>query len=98
MNSNRAAGQDNIAPEYIKHGGPVLLKWIYVLMIRIWTFAADLPIVDRLGCLLPIPKKAGGTHVSLFRPICLLTSIYKLYAILVFQKVRDKVKCFVSWT
>ena len=98
LNSNRAAGQDNIAPEYIKHGGPILLKWIYVLMIRIWTFAADLPIIDRLGCLLPIPKKAGGTHVSLFRPICLLTSIYKLYAILVFQKVRDKVKCFVSWT
>ena len=23
--SNRAAGQDNIAPEYIKHGGPILL-------------------------------------------------------------------------
>ena len=30
--------------------------------------------------------------------ICLLTTIYKLYAILVFQKVRDRVKEFVSWT
>ena len=50
MNSNRAAGQDNIAPEYIKHGGPILLKWIYVLMIHIWTFAADLSSIDRLGC------------------------------------------------
>ena len=28
----------------------------------------------------------------------MLTTIYKLYAILVFQKVRDRVKEFVSWT
>ena len=43
-------------------------------------------------------KKAGGTLISCFRPICLLTSVYKLYAILVFQKVRERVKDFVSWT
>ena len=36
--------------------------------------------------------------MSCFRPICLLTTIYKLYAILVFQKVRDRIKEFVSWT
>ena len=67
-------------------------------MQRIWTFVCDLPSADRLGNLLPIPKKAGGTLVSCFRPICLLTSIYKLYAILVFQKVKERVKDFVTWT
>ena len=98
LNSNRSAGQDNIAPEFIKHGGTVLLKWLFILMTRIWSFACDLPAVDRLGCLLPIPKKAGGTVLSAFRPICLLTSFYKLYATLVFRKVRDRVKEYVSWT
>ena len=76
----------------------MLLQWLFVLMTRIWTFACELPTADSIGCLLPLPKKAGGTLVSSFRPICLLTTIYKLYAILVFQKVRDRVKEFVSWT
>ena len=98
LNSNRSAGQDNVAPEYIKHGGPVLLQWTFVFMTRIWSFACDLPLVDRIGNLLPIPKKSSGTVVSSFRPICLLTTLYKLYAVLVFRKVCDRVKAFVSWS
>ena len=98
LNSNRAAGQDNVAPEFFKHGGAVLLRCIFVLMSRIWSFSCELPLTDRIGCLLPIPKKAGGAVVSCFRPICLLTSLYKLYAIILFQKVRNRVKDFVSWT
>ena len=98
LNVNRQAGHDNCAPEYIKHDGPVLLQWLFTLMFHIWTFACELPAIDRIGCLLPIPKKAGGALVSSFRPICLLTTFYKLYAILVFQKVRDRVKDFVTWT
>ena len=98
LNANRAAGHDDIAPEFIKHGGNFLHNWIFILMQRVWTFACELPSTDRLGCLLPIPKKAGGTLVSCFRPICLLTSTYKLYAILVFQKVKERVKEYVSWT
>ena len=98
LNSNRASGQDNATPEYIKHGGPVLLQWLFVFMTRLWTFSCDLPLVDRVGTLLPLPKKAGGTVVTSFRPICLLTTIYKLYAVLVFKKVCDKVKAFVTWT
>ena len=98
LNENRAAGVDNCAPEYIKHGGPKLLQWLFVLMTRIWLFATTLPSIDSLGRLIPIPKKASATSVDMTRPICLLTTIYKLYAILVFQKVRDRVKEFVSWT
>ena len=43
-------------------------------------------------------KKTNALSVDSSRPICLLTSIYKLYAILVFQKVCDRAKEFVSWT
>ena len=59
---------------------------------------APLPTMDSLGCLIPIPKKSSATSVDTMRPIYLLTTIYKLYAILAFQKVRDRVKEFVSWT
>ena len=98
LNSNRAPGQDNVAPEYIKHGGSVLLQWTFVFMTRIWSFVCDLPLEDRTGTLQPVPKKSGGAVVTSFRPICLLTSLYKLYAVLVFQKVCNRVKAFVSWT
>ena len=54
--------------------------------------------MDSLVRLIPIPKKTSATSVDATRPMCLLTTIYKLYAILVFQKVRNRVKEFVSWT
>ncbi len=98
LNANRQPGHDDCAPEYLKHGGAMLHQWLFVLMTRIWTFACDLPLADRIGCMIPIPKKTSNTSVDSTRPICLLTSIYKLYAIIVFQKVRDRVKAFVSWT
>ena len=98
LNSNRSSGHDNVAPEYIKHRGTTLLQSTFVLMTRIWSFVCDLPAIDRIGTLLPIPKKAGGATVLSFRPICLLTTLYKLYAVIVLQKVRDRIKEFVSWT
>ena len=98
LNENRAPGHDSCAPEYLKRGGPLLLDWIFVLMTRIWTFASNIPVIDRIGSIMPIPKKASSTSVDATRPICLLTSIYKLYAVLVFQKVRDRVKEYVTWT
>ena len=66
LNSNRQPGQDDCAPEYVKYGGPVLLQWIFTLMLRIWTFACELPEIDRIGCLLPVLKKAGGTVAFAF--------------------------------
>ena len=98
LNANRQPGHDDCPPEYLKRGGPVLHQWLFLLMTRIWTFVCDLPLVDRIGCLMPIPKKTSSVSVDSTRPICLLTSIYKLYALIVFQKVRDRVKEFVSWT
>ena len=98
LNENRAAGHDEVAPEYLKRGGPTLLQWLFTLMVRVWTFRCELPPIDRIGNIVPIPKKTNALSVDSSRPICLLTSIYKLYAILVFQKVRDRVKGFVSWT
>ena len=86
LNDNRQPGHDDCAPDYVKRGGPVFMRWLYVLMLRIWTFACELPIADRIGRIIPIPKKTNSTSVDLTRPICLLTTIYKLYAgILVFQ-------------
>ena len=35
----------------------------------------DLPLADRIGCLMPIPKKNSSVTVESTRPICLLISI-----------------------
>ena len=98
LNENRSPGHDKCAAEYLKRGGGQLVNWIFTLLVRVWTFATDLPPIDRVGSLMPIPKKTSSLSVSATRPICLLTSIYKLYAILVFRKVCDRVKQFVTWT
>ena len=98
LNENRSPGIDDCAPEYIKHGGPKLWQWLYVLMFRIWALTDQLPSIDCVGRLIPIPKKTNATSVDSTRPICLLKTIYKIYAIIVFQKVRARIKEFVSWT
>ena len=73
-------------------------QWLFLLMTLIWSFLCNLPTIDSVGRLIPIPKKSNATSVDSTRPICLQTTIYKLYAILVLQKVRTKIKEFVSWT
>ena len=98
LSENRAPWHDNCCPEYLKSGGPALLNWIFVLMTRIWTFESDIPAIDQIGSLIPIPKKLSSTSVDATRPICLFTSIYKVYAILVLRKLRDRVKKYVTWT
>ena len=98
LNANRAPGHDKCAAEYLKSGGPLLANWLFVLLSRVWSFASELPPIDRIGSILPIPKKTSSTTVDSSRPICLLTSIYKLYAIIVFQKLRDQVREYVTWT
>ena len=81
LNENRQPGHDNCAPEYIKRGGAKLHDWLFVLMTRIWTFVCNLPAIDRIGLLIPIPKKSSVTSPSTACPICLLTNFtnYMLY-------------------
>ena len=57
LNENRQPGHDDCSPEYIKRGGPKLHKWLFILMTRIWTFTCELHIIDRVGRVIPIPKK-----------------------------------------
>ena len=73
------------------------MQWLFVFMTRLWLFATTLTSIDSLGRLIPVPKKTSATFVDTTRPICLLTTINKLYAILVFQKVRARVKEYVPW-
>ena len=70
--------------------------WLYVLMTRIWTYVTNVPVADRVGSLIPILKKTNSTSIDTTHQICLLTSTYKLYAILVFRKVRDRIKEYES--
>ena len=58
----------------------------------------DCPVIDLIGCLISIPKKTIVPSADLVRPICLLTTLHKLYATLVLQKVRERVTELVNWT
>ena len=70
LNENRAAGYDEVTPEYLKRGGATLLHWLFTLMIRVWTFRCELPLIDRIGNIVLIPKKTNALSVDSSRPIC----------------------------
>ena len=84
---------------YLKNRRSLLANWLFVFLTRVWKFVTDLPPIDRIGAPVPIPKKTSSISVDTTQHICLLlTSIYKLNATHVFQKVCDCVKEYATWS
>ena len=58
MKSNKAAGPDEILPEFIKNGSLTLKQKIHQLMVKIWK-EEKIPWGWTEGNLCPIYKKGG---------------------------------------
>ena len=59
MKPNKAAGPDEILPEFIKNGGLTLKQTIYKLIVKVWR-QEKIPCEWSEGILCPIYKKKGG--------------------------------------
>jgi hypothetical protein len=88
MKTNEAAGSDNITGELIKHGGRTLKQKIYKLICNIWS-TETLPTQWNDGIICPIYKKGDRLDCNNYRPIMLLNTTYKIYAILINKRLSE---------
>ena len=88
LKSNKAGGTDNILPELIKQGGRTLKQRIYQLILMIWE-KEQLPNQWKEGIIFPLYKKGDRLDCKNYRPITLLNVAYKLFAIILNQKLVD---------
>jgi len=91
LKSNKAEGTNNIIPELIKHGGRTLKQRIYKLIIIIWE-TEQLPNQWNEGIICPLYKKGDRLDCMNYRPITLLNVAYKIFAIILNQRLADIVE------
>jgi hypothetical protein len=87
----KAPGTDNIPSELIKHEGETLKQRLYSLILLIWK-KEELPKDWTEGIICPIYKKGDRTECSNYRPITLLYIGYKIFAILLNNRLSEIVQ------
>jgi hypothetical protein len=84
----KAAGTDNIPAELIRYGGRTLKKRMRKLMLNIWN-NEHLPAQWNEGIICPIYKEGDPLNCSNYRPITLLNTAYKIFNILLNNRLTD---------
>jgi len=88
---HKAAGWDNIPAELIKQGGTAVKTRIHKLIMKIWD-EETLPTEWTEGIICPIYKKGDRMTCSNYRPITLLNVLYKIFSILINNRLTKIVE------
>jgi len=91
LKGNKAPGPDNITTELIKSGGYILKLRIYNLILKIWK-NQQIPGEWTEGIICPNFKKGDRRLCNNYRPITLLNTVYKIFAILLHNRICTEVE------
>ena len=88
MKRNRAAGTDQIRVEELRAGGDILLK---ALSTRFTWYLekGEIPVAWKRSRTVLIPKKGNLEDIRNYRPICLLSHMYKVFMRVIFNRIES---------
>jgi len=87
IKEGKALGRDGIPGEAWKHGGEPLEEWIYKLCNDIWRGEGW-----KEGVVVPVLKKGEGERLEDFRGITIMPAVYKIYAMILAERLRKEVE------
>ena len=88
LKENKAPGPDCVTAELIKSGGYILKSRISDMLIKIWN-SEQISEEWTEGIICPIYKKEDRRVCSNYRPITLLNVVYKIFAILLHNRLYN---------
>ena len=86
LKGNKAPGPDSLTSELMKSGEYILKLRIYNLILKIWN-NEQIPGEWTEGIICPIFKKGDRRLCNNYRPITLLNVVYKIFAILLHNRI-----------
>jgi hypothetical protein len=94
LKTGKSTGLDNICAEFLQCGGPATTKVLLKLFNSILT-NGDVPISFKRALIVLIFKKGIRTKCNNYRPISLLSHIYKLFITIIASRIKtDLYFCF----
>lgn len=87
---NKSAGPDGIPPELFVYGGPVVVKHLHEIIVKIWT-EEEIPPDLRDANIITIFKKNDRHNVSNYRGISLLAVAGKVIALIMLNRMREPI-------
>ena len=88
--STQTTGSDGITNEAIKLGAPILTSHF----TRFFNMVLDIGIVPKQWCtsdIILLYKKGNPLDIKNYRPISLMSNIYKLFASIILARIRDNI-------
>jgi len=89
LREGKASGIDGIPGEVWKYEGEEMEKWIGEFCVRVWK-GEWWPEEWKEGIIVPIVKKGEGQRVEEYRGVTLLTSAYKLYVMILAERLNEE--------
>ncbi|CAH2104094.1 unnamed protein product [Euphydryas editha] len=90
LKNEKSPGPDGISNEVIKMGAPVLLHHL----TKVFNMILNTEIVPKKWCssdIILIFKKGNPQDIGNYRPISLLSSIYKLFASIILKRINQEI-------
>ena len=87
LKSHKAAGEDDIPPEFWIHGGPKLIDELTLLLQRVWS-REEIPKCWRMATVLPLHKKGDRADCKNYRGISLIDIAVKILEIILVERLK----------
>ena len=91
IKNGKACGWDDIAPKYIKYGGPKLTEVLTEIYQNAWK-EEKIPEEWKKNVIIPLHKKGSKTDCENYRAICLSPIALKIYTKILENRLRNVIE------